>query len=72
MLNPTIPNVKNASNEELARLALNCLSELEQRGNIELQEATTSVSYFLSDIQMLMEMAEALEQSLDCHDEHLN
>ena len=54
-------NLKEKTNEELARIALDCLCELEQRGNKSLEEATTSISYFLSDILMLREMVEALE-----------
>ncbi len=58
-------DLKEKTNEELARTALDCLTELVQRENKSLEEAATSVSYFLSDILILREMAEALEEVLE-------
>ena len=73
MLNPTIPNIKNANNEELASLALNCLEELERRGN-SLNRAKQDIEIFLNDIIVLQQMFEEMELMLDQQhqDEHLN
>ena len=57
----TIPNIKKATNLDLARTTLNCLEELVRRGNKELNEARQRVSFFHADILCLQSMANAME-----------
>jgi len=39
-------NLKEKTNEELARIALNCLEELENRGNRGIKRARQDVEHF--------------------------
>ena len=61
----TVPNIKEANNEELARFALNCLEELERRGNKGLRTAQREISLFHTEIIVLRGMAEELERLHD-------
>ena len=54
-------NLKEKTNLELARTALNCLEELEFRGNKEIEKARQDVAFFHSDILTMKSMARALE-----------
>ena len=61
----TIPNIKKATNLDLARITLDCLKELTRRGNRELNEAKQKVALFHSDILHLQSMIEELENNDD-------
>ena len=57
----TIPNIKKATNLDLARTALNCLEELVRRGNERLDKARQDVAFFYSDVLSLQSRKSALE-----------
>ena len=65
----TIPNIKTATNLDLARTALNCLEELVRRGNEELDEARQRVAIFHADILCLQSMISAIGHGLDYEDD---
>ena len=65
----TIPNIKKATNLDLARTTLNCLEELVRRGNKELNEARQRVSFFHADILCLQSMMSAIGHGLDDDDD---
>ncbi len=48
-----IPNIKTATNLDLARTALNCLEVLVYRGNERLDKATQDVAFFHSAVLFL-------------------
>jgi len=59
-------NLKEKTNEALARTALNCLEELKNRGNKSLETAIIHTATFYNEILSLQSMASALE-ALDAH-----
>ena len=61
----TIPNIKRATNLDLATVALNSLKELVRRGNEELNEARREVAFFHSNILCLQSMISAIGHGLD-------
>ena len=68
----TIPNIKEAKNLDLAGVALDCLCELELRGNkswsanCDLDRAIKAVTLFYNNISILQQ-----EIILEPKDEHL-
>lgn len=59
MDHPVLPP-KSMFNEELARVALDCLEELEHRGNRQLGDARRAVASFHNDILVLEAKAATL------------
>ena len=57
-------NLKEKTNEELARTALNCLEELEFRGNKAIKKARQDVAIFHYGILALQSMLKAREIEL--------
>ncbi len=55
--------MKSLTNVVLAKTALDCLEELENRGNSNLSKARQDVLFFYEDLLMLREMAAALEST---------